>query len=30
VGILAIILLVGVIIAIIDGADRAYWDREGA
>lgn len=30
VGILAVILIVGVFVAIVDGADRAYWDKQGA
>ncbi|HRE43067.1 MAG TPA: hypothetical protein PKY87_03755 [Terricaulis sp.] len=30
VALLAVILIVGVFIAIIDGADRAYWDKQGA
>jgi len=30
VAILAIILIVGVFVAIVDGADRAYWDKQGA
>lgn len=30
VSMLAIHLLVGLVILIIDGADRAYWDRQGA
>ena len=30
VGVLAVILVVGAIVAIIDGADRAYWDKQGA
>lgn len=29
-GILAIVLIVGLFIFIIDAADRAYWDRQGA
>ena len=30
VGVLAVILIVGVFVAIVDGADRAYWDKQGA
>jgi hypothetical protein len=30
VGILAIVLIVGFFIFIVDAADRAYWDRQGA
>jgi multisubunit Na+/H+ antiporter MnhC subunit len=30
VGVLAVILVVGAIVAIVDGADRAYWDKQGA
>lgn len=30
VGILGIILIVGLIIFIVDAADRAYWDKQGA
>jgi len=30
VGILAIILIVGLLIFIIDAVDRAYWDKQGA
>jgi len=30
VSMLAIHLLVGLVILIIDAADRAYWDRQGA
>ncbi|MEZ5994315.1 MAG: hypothetical protein R3C25_01030 [Hyphomonadaceae bacterium] len=30
VGMLGVILIVGVLIFIIDAADRAYWDRQGA
>lgn len=30
VGILAIILIVGLIIFIVDAADRSYWDKQGA
>jgi hypothetical protein len=30
VGILAIVLLVGLIIFIVDAVDRAYWDKQGA
>lgn len=30
VGILGIILIVGLIIFIVDTADRAYWDKQGA
>jgi uncharacterized caspase-like protein len=29
-GVLAIVLIVGLIIFIVDAADRAYWDRQGA
>ena len=29
VAILGLILVVGVLIAVIDGADRAYWDKHG-
>jgi hypothetical protein len=29
VGLLAIILIVGLIILVIDAADRAHWDRQG-
>src|SRR5690606_4639127 len=27
---LAIVLIVGVVVLIVDGADRAYWDSQGA
>jgi hypothetical protein len=30
VGILAIVLIVGLFIFIVDAADRAYWDKQGA
>jgi hypothetical protein len=30
VGLLGIILIVGLLIFVIDAADRAYWDRQGA
>lgn len=30
VGLLAIVLLVGLIILVVDAADRAYWDKQGA
>lgn len=30
VGILAIVLVVGLFILIVDGADRAHWDKQGA
>lgn len=30
VGILGIILVVGLLIFIVDAADRAYWDKQGA
>jgi hypothetical protein len=30
IGVLAIVLLVGVLILIVDAADRAHWDRQGA
>lgn len=30
VALLALILVIGALIAIIDGADRAYWDKQGA
>ncbi|MGD9979172.1 MAG: hypothetical protein AB7H66_10965 [Hyphomonadaceae bacterium] len=30
VGILAIVLIVGLFVFIVDAADRAYWDRQGA
>ena len=30
VGLLAIVLIVGVIILIVDASDRAYWDKQGA
>jgi hypothetical protein len=30
VGILAVVLIVGVLIFIIDAADRSYWDKQGA
>ena len=30
VGILAVVLVVGLFVFIVDGADRAYWDRQGA
>jgi hypothetical protein len=30
VGILAIILIVGFLVFIVDAADRAYWDKQGA
>jgi hypothetical protein len=29
-GILAVVLLIGVIIFIVDAADRAYWNKQGA
>jgi hypothetical protein len=29
-GMLAIILIVGLLIAIVDAADRAYWNKQGA
>jgi hypothetical protein len=30
VGILAIVLIVGLFVFIVDAADRAYWDKQGA
>ncbi len=30
VGILAIVVIVGVLVFIVDAADRAYWDKQGA
>jgi hypothetical protein len=30
VGILGIILIVGLVVFIVDAADRAYWDKQGA
>jgi hypothetical protein len=30
IGILAIILIVGLFVFIVDAADRAYWDKQGA
>jgi hypothetical protein len=30
VGILAIIVIVGLLVFIVDAADRAYWDKQGA
>lgn len=30
IGLLAIILIVGLLIFIVDAADRAYWDKQGA
>lgn len=30
VGLLGVILIVGLLIFVIDAADRAYWDRQGA
>jgi hypothetical protein len=30
IGILAIILIVGLITLIVDAADRAYWEKHGA
>ena len=30
VGLLAVVLIVGVIVFIVDAADRAYWDKQGA
>jgi hypothetical protein len=30
VGLLAVMLIVGLITMIVDAADRAYWDRQGA
>jgi len=30
VGLLAVVLLVGLIVFIVDAADRAHWDRQGA
>lgn len=30
VGILAIIVIVGIFVFIVDAADRAYWDKQGA
>jgi hypothetical protein len=30
VGLLGLILIVGLLIFVIDAADRAYWDRQGA
>ena len=30
VGILGVILIIGVLIFIVDAADRAYWDKQGA
>lgn len=30
IALLALILVVGALIAVIDGADRAYWDKQGA
>ncbi|MGH6950288.1 MAG: hypothetical protein ACREH4_05425 [Vitreimonas sp.] len=30
VGLLAVVLIVGLIIFIVDTADRAYWDKQGA
>lgn len=30
VGLLAIVLFVGLLIFIVDAADRSYWDRQGA
>lgn len=30
VGILAIVLIVGLLVFVVDAADRAYWDRQGA
>ena len=30
VGILAVVLIVGLLVFIVDAADRAHWDRQGA
>lgn len=30
VGLLAVVLIVGLIVFIVDAADRAYWDKQGA
>jgi hypothetical protein len=30
VGLLAVVLLVGLVILVLDAADRAYWDKQGA
>jgi hypothetical protein len=30
IGLLGVVLLVGLIILIVDAADRAYWDKQGA
>ena len=30
IGVLAIILIVGLLVFVIDGSDRAYWDRQSA
>jgi hypothetical protein len=30
VGLLAIVVIVGLFIFIVDAADRAYWDKQGA
>ncbi|PZO54049.1 MAG: hypothetical protein DCF16_05705, partial [Alphaproteobacteria bacterium] len=30
VGVLGIVLIVGLLVFIIDAADRSYWDKQGA
>jgi hypothetical protein len=30
VALLAVVLIVGILVLIVDGADRSYWDKQGA